>query len=85
MQNNEEKIYKKTQKAFQKIINNIFWMFILQGVSFILMGISVYFYPAIVVWLFVAGFIWLGITAIIAGVRTKKFGKGVDETMAAFS
>ena len=81
----KEKVFQDVKKKFQNVINNLFWTFLLQGVSFIMLGVLVYFYPGIIAWLFVVGFIYLGIVAIVSGWRIKQFGKRVDSTMSLFN
>lgn len=69
------------QTELKDVTNNLFWLFMLQGVSFIALGILVYHYPAIILGLVVAGFIWTGLSALVTGWKIKKFSKKI-ETLA---
>jgi hypothetical protein len=59
------------------ISNSLFWLFGLQGVTFIAMGVLIYHYPAIIVGLVIGGFIWMGLSALITGIKIKKFSKSM--------
>ena len=59
----------------RSIADNLFWIMLLQGVIFLLLGILVIMYPAVLFALAAASFIWAGVTVIVMAWRVRKFSK----------
>ncbi len=55
--------------------NALFWIFLLQGISFVLLGILVLLYPEILFVLMSALFVWIGLTTFLMAWRIRKFKK----------
>lgn len=67
------------KESFEKEINSLFWLFLLQGFCFVILGIWIYFQPMVLFALVIAGFLVFGIMLITTSIRIKKFGKKLEE------
>lgn len=65
------------ESTFKKIINSLFFVLLLHGLTYIGTGVLIFFHPQIINALVIAGFVWLGLTSVVAGLKVKKFGKQV--------
>lgn len=68
---------KNKREITQDASDYLFWLLLLQGLSSLLLGILVIFYPVVVFVLVAVEFIWSGITALVMAARVKRFGKEV--------
>lgn len=64
--------------VIKNVTTDLFWLFLLQGLSFIGMGILIFYYPQIIVGLVIGGFLWLGLTTIVTGWKIKRFGQAME-------
>ena len=64
---------KGSLTSTRSLTNYLFWTLILQGVSFIVLGILIVLYPAILFVLVAAAFIWMGFTTILLAWRVRSF------------
>ena len=63
----------------QDIINYLFWTLILQGLVYLILGIGIFLYPALLFILVSVNFLWLGITTLILAWRIRKFHGVIPE------
>lgn len=63
-----------------ELYNYVFWLFIIQGISLILLGIVILIYPEILFLLVATAFIWAGITVLITARRIRRFWSLIYET-----
>lgn len=54
---------------FSEKLSSVIRMFVVSGVIFIILGVAVIFFPSIVQYLFVLGFIAVGVMLIVTAVR----------------
>lgn len=81
-QNRESKNTMNTiKKNIKDEINNLFWLSLLQGISFIVLGVWIYFQPVVLLALVVVEFLIFGTLLVITAIRIKKFGKELDEAL----
>lgn len=57
----------------------LFWLLILQGISFIILGFLVIFYPQILFILVAATFMWVGTTTLVIAWRVHQFRNFIKE------
>jgi uncharacterized membrane protein HdeD (DUF308 family) len=67
--------------AARKVANHLSALFLLQGISFILLGILVLIYPPFLFALVAATFIWTGITTIILSGRVRRLAREHPELL----
>jgi hypothetical protein len=58
-----------------KALSHMAWSLLLEGIFLIVLGILVFFYPALVIVLASAFFIIVGITLFTFGLKVKKYSK----------
>ena len=58
-----------------KAINHLAWSVIVEGTFLIILGILVFFYPALLIVLTSAFFMLVGATIMLIGVKVKKYSK----------
>ena len=66
-------------KQTRKMTSVLFWMWLLQGVSLLILGGLVLFYPQILFALVAATFVWIGIIALLVAWRIRSFKKQLPE------
>ena len=50
----------------------LFWLLLLQGLSFVLLGILVILYPAVLFVIVATTFLWIGFTTVLLAWRIRK-------------
>ncbi len=70
---------KKHIDKTQEITNYLFWIFLLQGVTLVLLGFWILIDPAVLFILVSVTFIWNGITTFMLAWRVRRFWKEVPE------
>ena len=58
-----------------KIVRNVFWTILLQGIALLILGILIIFFPALLNYLISIVFIVLGILMIVLAFKIKKLSK----------
>lgn len=68
-------MFTERLKETRKAASILFWMWLLQGVSLLILGGLVLFYPQILFALVAATFIWIGLIALLIAWRILQFKK----------
>jgi len=58
-----------------KALAHLAWSLLLEGILFMILGILVYLYPALIVILASVFFIFVGATLVMIGLKVKKYSK----------
>lgn len=57
----------------------LFWMFLLQGASFLVLGVLIILYPEVLFALAAALCVWIGLTTLLIAWRVRKFRRELKE------
>ena len=70
---------KGSSTSTRSLTNYLFWTLILHGLSFIVLGILIVLYPAILIVIVAASFIWIGFTTMLLAWRVRSFWGSLPE------
>jgi uncharacterized membrane protein HdeD (DUF308 family) len=70
------------RNSLKEIANTLSWLFILQGISYIALGILVIIYPATLFAIVAATFIWTGLTTLMLAWRVRQSREALREVLA---
>jgi hypothetical protein len=59
----------------RNMTNYVFWLLLLQAISFILLGVLVLLYPALLFFLAAVQFLWMGFTTLLLAMRVRTYGE----------
>lgn len=59
-------------KLIGRTVNHFFWTLVFQGLAFIILAILIIIYPAILVALFAAGFIIVGVSLLVLAGKVRQ-------------
>jgi hypothetical protein len=59
--------------SVRSIANYLFWLLVLQGIWFLLIGWLILVYPATLVLLAAATFFWIGVSVLISAWRMRRW------------
>ncbi len=62
-------------KHLRSATKALFWMFLLQGISFILLGVLIILYPEVLFALMSFLFVWIGLSIVTVAWKIRKFNK----------
>ncbi|PIR67110.1 MAG: hypothetical protein COU51_00350 [Parcubacteria group bacterium CG10_big_fil_rev_8_21_14_0_10_36_14] len=58
-----------------KAVSHLVWSLILEGLLFIILGILVYIYPALLIVLTAVFFLFTGLTLVSIGLKVRRYSK----------
>jgi uncharacterized membrane protein HdeD (DUF308 family) len=74
---------KNNHKNFlDRELNKLFWLFLLQGLCLIGVGVLIIYRPVILLGLVVTGFLLLGLASIVTGARIKRFSNKLNKIIS---